>query len=92
MVQTERKAAPLSAKAFCGCSKLDPPPLTGSHRFMRTSIPSARPGVSDPQGGRRGGSPWTPYIGKWLFVWRLGGVVLARLGVGVGSLPRTATS
>ena len=32
------------------------------------------------------------YIGKWLFVWRLGGVVLARLGVGVGSLSRTATS
>ena len=26
------------------------------------------------------------YIGKWLFVWRLGGVVLARLDVGVGSL------
>ena len=48
--------------------------------------------VSDPQGGKRDGSRWTPYIGKWLFVWRLGGVVLVRLGVGVGSHLRTATS
>ena len=37
--------------------------------------------------------PWHGplYIGVWLSVWQLGGVVRVRLGVGVGSLPRAAT-
>ena len=60
------------------------PPLTGAP-------PSTKSHSALRKGGEVGpGGPL--YIGKWLFVWRLGGVVLARLGVGVGSLPRTATS
>ena len=60
------------------------PPLTGALPLGQGSV---TPRV---EGGMGPGGP--QYIGKWLFVWRLGGVVLARLGVGVGSLPRTATS
>ena len=60
------------------------PPLTGAPPFNQ--------GPLAPRKGR-GMDPGGPHIlVKWLFVWRLGGVVLARLGVGVGSLPRTATS
>ena len=60
------------------------PPLTGALPLGQGSVtPRVERGVVP-------GGP--PYIGKWLFVWRLGGVVLVRLGVGVGSHPRTATS
>jgi len=66
------------------CAPRELPPLTGALPLGQGSVTPRVEGGVGPRGPQ--------YIGKWLFVWRLGGVVLARLGVGVGSLSRTATS
>ena len=82
------------------CAPRSCPPPVGASGPCRAVPQAWKKGWLGPHGPldmfllvrERDGSRRPLYIGTWLFVWRLGGVVLARLDVGVGSLPRTAIS